>query len=214
MNAARLIACLTATVAAALLSACGPRQVRAPEPDPKSATLVVLLPDPDGGATGRATAANKLASTELIAARESTLVALNLPPSKVTLMSEAEVQRQFGALLSSLPPAPQQFTLFFRFESDELTAESRALVPEILRAVKGRPVPEVIVTGHTDTTGTPASNFELGLKRASVVRTLLVEAGFELASIEVTSHGEAVLLVPTADDTYEPRNRRVDITIR
>ncbi len=214
MNAARLIASLTATVAAALLSACGPQQVRAPEPDPKSATLVVLMPDPDGGATGRATVSNKLAATELIQARESTLVALNLPPSKVTLMSEDEVQRQFGALLSSLPPAPQQFTLFFRFESDELTAESRALVPEILRAVKGRPVPEVIVTGHTDTTGTAASNFELGLKRAGVVRTLLVEAGFELASIEVTSHGEAVLLVPTADDTYEPRNRRVDITIR
>jgi outer membrane protein OmpA-like peptidoglycan-associated protein len=214
MNAARRIAFLTATVAAILLSACGPQQVRAPKLDPKTATLVVLMPDPDGGATGRATVSNKVAATELIQARESTLVALNLPPSQVTLMSEDEVKRQFGALLSSLPPAPQQFTLFFRFESDELTAESRALVPEILRAVKGRPVPEVIVTGHTDTTGTATSNFELGLKRADVVRTLLVQAGFELASIEVTSHGEAVLLVPTADDTYEPRNRRVDITIR
>ena len=33
-------------------------------------------------------------------------------------------------------------------------------------------------------------------------------------SIEVTSHGEAALLVSTADDTYEPKNRRVEITIR
>jgi hypothetical protein len=31
--------------------------------------------------------------------------------------------------------------LFFRFESDELTDESRALVPEILQAVKNRPFP-------------------------------------------------------------------------
>jgi outer membrane protein OmpA-like peptidoglycan-associated protein len=214
MNHRRLPAVLTATVAAACLSACGPRQVRAPEPDPKGATLVVLLPDPEGGATGRATASNALASAELANARESTLVALNRPPTKVTLMSEAEVKRQFGDLLSSLPPAPQHFTLFFRFESDELTEESRALVPEILRAVKGRPVPEVIVTGHTDTTGTPATNLELGLKRGGVVRAILVDSGFDLASIEVTSHGEAVLLVPTADDTYEPRNRRVEITIR
>jgi outer membrane protein OmpA-like peptidoglycan-associated protein len=214
MNDRRRIALLTATLAAGLLSACGPQQVRTPEPDPRTATLVVLLPDPDGGATGRATVSNKLAATELIQARESTLVALNLPPSKVKLMSEEEVQREFGSLLASLPPPAQHFTLFFRFESDELTAESRALVPEILRAVKGRPVPEVIVTGHTDTTGTSASNFELGLKRGGVVRTLLVDAGLDLASIEVTSHGEAVLLVPTADDTYEPRNRRVEITIR
>jgi outer membrane protein OmpA-like peptidoglycan-associated protein len=215
MNDARLVAVLTATVAAGLLSACGPQQVRTPEPDPRGATLVVLLPDPEGGTTGRATASNRLASAELAKARESTLVALNRPPSKVTLMSEAEVQRQFGDLLSSLPPAPQHFTLFFRFESDELTAESRALVPDILRAVKGRPVPEVVVIGHTDTRGTSVSNLELGLKRASVVRAFLADAaGLDPASIEVTSHGEAVLLVPTADDTYEPRNRRVEITIR
>lgn len=214
MNDRRLVALVMATVSAGLLSACGPRQVRAPQAGPKDATLVVLLPDPDGGATGRATVSNKLASAELAKARESTLVALNSPPAKVTLMSEAEVQRQFGALLSSLPPAPQQFTLFFRFESDELTAESRALVPEILKAVKGRPVPEVVVIGHTDTTGTSATNIGLGLKRATVVRAFLVGAGFDLASIEVTSHGEAALLVPTADETYEPRNRRVDITIR
>jgi outer membrane protein OmpA-like peptidoglycan-associated protein len=30
----------------------------------------------------------------------------------------------------------------------------------------------------------------------------------------VTSHGEATLLVPTADNVNEPRNRRVDITVR
>jgi peptidoglycan-associated lipoprotein len=32
--------------------------------------------------------------------------------------------------------------------------------------------------------------------------------------VAVTSHGEAVLLVRTPDETYEPRNRRVEITIR
>ena len=38
--------------------------------------------------------------------------------------------------LSALPPPPQHFTCYFRFESDELTDESRALVPEILQAVR------------------------------------------------------------------------------
>jgi outer membrane protein OmpA-like peptidoglycan-associated protein len=32
--------------------------------------------------------------------------------------------------------------------------------------------------------------------------------------IEVASHGEADLLVHTPDETPEPRNRRVDITVR
>jgi outer membrane protein OmpA-like peptidoglycan-associated protein len=42
----------------------------------------------------------------------------------------------------------------------------------------------------------------------------LIEAGLDGSSITVTSHGEATLLIPTADDVSEPRNRRVDITVR
>jgi outer membrane protein OmpA-like peptidoglycan-associated protein len=208
----------TVSTAAALAAACGPQQVRTPEPDPRTATLVMLLPDPDNAAIGRASVSGNARATpgsvELASAREATIVGLNQPPTKVRTLSEDEVKSQFGSLLSTLPPAPLHFVLYFRFESDELTAESRALVPDILKAVKDRPIPEVDVTGHTDTTGTPDSNYELGMKRATMVRALLGEAGLDPASIEVTSHGEAVLLVQTPDGTYEPRNRRVEITIR
>jgi outer membrane protein OmpA-like peptidoglycan-associated protein len=213
-----LAALFVMTTAAGFVSACGPQQVRTPEPDPATATLVVLLPDPENAVVGRASvsgnASAKPASVELAGARDATIVGINQPPTKVRTLSEAEVKSQFGSLLSTLPPPPQHFILYFRFESDELTAESRALVPDILKAVSQRPVPEVVVTGHTDTTGTPGSNFELGMKRATMVRALLGEAGLDPASIDVTSHGEAVLLVKTSDETYEPRNRRVEITIR
>jgi outer membrane protein OmpA-like peptidoglycan-associated protein len=219
----RLAAVLVVT-AAGISYACATHQVQTsgPPPDPKTATLVMLLPDAGTGTTGRATvtskatnkASNKPSSVELANARESTLVGINGSATKVIVISDAEVQQQFGSLLSSLPPPPQHFILYFRFESDELTAESRALLPDILRAVKDRPVPEVVVTGHTDTTGTPPSNRELGMKRATMVRALLADSGLDPLSVEVTSHGEAVLLVQTSDDTYEPRNRRVEITIR
>ena len=43
-------------------------------------------------------------------------------------MSEADVKRLFGAALAAQPPAPAHFTLYFEFDSDELTAESRKLV--------------------------------------------------------------------------------------
>ena len=66
----------------------------------------------------------------------------NEPPAPVAVMSESDVQRLFGDALAALPPAPQHFTLYFRFESDELTEESRALVPEILQASRTRPVPD------------------------------------------------------------------------
>ena len=43
---------------------------------------------------------------------------------------------------------------------------------------------------------------------------LLVQAGLDMAAIDVRSHGEAELLVPTADGVFEPRNRRVEVTVR
>jgi outer membrane protein OmpA-like peptidoglycan-associated protein len=117
-------------------------------------------------------------------------------------------------VLSALPMAPRQFTLYFLFESDTLTDESRALLPQILEAARTRPFPDVAVIGHTDTAGTSAGNFELGLRRANAIRSRLVEAGVDRALIDVTSHGEADLLVKTADEVADPRNRRVEITIR
>ena len=122
-------------------------------------SLIVLLPDP---AVARSAARPSRTRRERRPGqRRGTRpqVSTNQPPGPVTTMSEAEVQRLFGAALSALPPPPQHFTLYFRFESDELTDESRALVPEMLQAVRARPVPDVVVVGHTDTTGTlPATS--------------------------------------------------------
>jgi outer membrane protein OmpA-like peptidoglycan-associated protein len=132
----------------------------------------------------------------------------------VTVMSEADVNRLFGDVLATLPPPPLQFVLYFRFESDDLTVESQALVPMVLDAVRNRPFPDVAVIGHTDTTGTKASNVELGLRRANAIRALLVRAGVSADLIIATSHGEADPLVKTADEVAEPRNRRVEITVR
>jgi outer membrane protein OmpA-like peptidoglycan-associated protein len=174
--------------------------------------LVVLLPDADGS-VGRANVSNRSGSADLTAARDATQAIANRAPSKVTL-SEQEVGRIFGDALSALPAAPKHFTLYFRFESDELTDESRALVLDIQNEVKERAMPDIVVVGHTDTMGTPNANFDLGLKRATSVRDLLTQAGLDASTIEVTSLGEADLLVKTPDETPEPRNRRVEIAVR
>lgn len=212
MTDARPVAVLMATLGAALVAGCGPQRIRTPVLPGQS--LVVLLPDPGSGTVGRAVVSSPAGAADLAAARESTTVSLNQSPAPVTIMSEADVTRLFGDALSALPLAPQYFTLYFRFESDELTDESRALVPQILQAVKDRPFPDVAVVGHTDTTGSRAGNVELGLRRANAIRGRLVDAGIDASMIEVTSHGEADLSVKTADEVLEPRNRRVEVSVR
>ena len=143
-----------------------------------------------------------------------TRVTMGGAPAPVTQMSAEDVQRIFGEALAAQPPAPAHFTLYFQFDSDELTDESRKLVSAVQAAVKTYPAPQVTVVGHTDTSGSATANIGLGLRRANVARTRLIEAGLDASSITVTSHGEATPLVPTADDVSEPRNRRVEITVR
>jgi hypothetical protein len=203
---------LLVMIAVVLAAGCGPHRI-AHATRPTAPTLIVLLPDPDSGTTGRAVVSNEFGSADLDAPRAAFRVTGDGPPRPVP-MSEEEVRRLFGLALAALPPAPRHFTLQFQFESDALTEESTALVPEILRSVKVLSVPEVVVVGHTDTMGEPRANIALGLKRALGVREILVAAGLAPSTIEVTSHGEADLLVKTFDNSPEPRNRRVEITVR
>ncbi len=213
MTRSRSFAVLASLAGAALTAGCGPKHV-APVPARSSHAIVVLLPDSETGTTGRARVGNRSGSADLAAERESTTVYSDRGPAAVTVMSEEDVKRLFGDALAALPPAPRHFTLFFKFESDELTDESRGLLPEVLTIVKQRSVPEVVVVGHTDTMGARAANIDLGLKRATMVRELLIGVGLDPSLIEVTSHGEGDLLVSTPDDTPEPRNRRVEISVR
>ena len=198
---------------AMLLAAAGCVPKRAQTPQPAKPNLVVLLPDPGKNTVGRATVSNEKGSVELSEAGAAVIVSPGVAPRAVPLES-SDVQRKFADALASLPLAPQHFVLFFRFDSEELTDDSRRLVQDVLSIVKQRPDPEVVAIGHTDTMGTLTSNVELGLRRANAVRTILIDAGLPAASIAVRSHGEGALLVHTADGVVEPRNRRVEITVR
>jgi OOP family OmpA-OmpF porin len=158
---------------------------------------------------------NGAGTVELSTARASTVVlGKRTAPAAPVSLNDDDANRLFSGVLASLPPAPQHFIVNFEFDSDEPTAESRAMLPQILAVVKGRPFPEVLVIGHTDTVGTRASNITLGMRRAELIRKMLIETGLETMLIEIASHGEADLLVPTGDEVPEPRNRRVEITVR
>jgi outer membrane protein OmpA-like peptidoglycan-associated protein len=106
------------------------------------------------------------------------------------------------------------YLLYFDSNSTQLTAESRRLIPEVIRTIRERNSNDVSVVGHSDTTGNREYNYRLSLMRAQAVRQLLVDAGIDPSSLEITSHGKDNPLIPTGDGVAEPRNRRVEITVR
>jgi outer membrane protein OmpA-like peptidoglycan-associated protein len=183
-----------------LLASCSSRQ-----------SLFVVLPNPDGS-SGAVTIEDGQKSVVLdqpYAAGEVRGGAA--APVKI---DQAQVQQIFGNALAAQPVLPSHFVLYFERDSDTLTPESQRQYQAVFADIKRRPVYEVEVIGHTDTLGSPPHNQQLSMSRAEMIRDRLVHDGISPKSISVAGRGQLDLAVTTADQVAEPKNRRVEITVR
>lgn len=172
---------------------------------------VVLLPDAQGKNTSVTVrqAEGELLLDQPYAAAQLT----SRGPLKATV-SANQVQAQFGDALAARPIAPAQFTLYFIEGKDEFTDDSKRAIDSVLAEIARRPVPDVLVIGHTDTVGTDAFNDALSKQRGEVVRKALLARGILIENVVVVGRGKREPIVPTADNVAEPRNRRVEILVR
>jgi outer membrane protein OmpA-like peptidoglycan-associated protein len=181
---------------------CGPR------------TQYVLLPDPDGQI-------GKLAVTsqggETVLERSGEATGLDRPedvPSQPEVLTEKKIRQTYGPALDAAPDRPVVFLLYFKSGTAELTAESLALLPEIKATIQDRKSNDISVIGHTDRVGAADVNAKLAGERAQEVAKWLISEGVAADIIEITSHGEGNPVVPTEDEVAEPKNRRVEVTVR
>ncbi len=181
------------------LAGCGPR------------ALVVVLPNPDGS-SGAVTVSDGGESVLL----DHPYAAGEASGGKVTAQSSDAkgVQKIFGGALAAQPILPSHYRLYFEWDSDTMTPKSRRRYEAVFEDVKQRPVYQVEVVGHTDTFGQKKYNHDLSLVRAAAIRDRLVRDGLDPNSISIAGRGELDPVVKTADHVSEPRNRRVEITVR
>ena len=176
--------------------------------------LFVLMPDPDGK-TGRIEVENKGGTLLIDKPGNVTEVKdLATPPAPARPMDPKEIQKIFGPALSAQPSQPVTYILNFKAGAAELTEESETKLPEILAAVAEKQSADISVVGHSDAVGTKEKNYEISFKRAQRVKEILVSRGIDPSAIATDSHGEDNPLVKTADEVAEPKNRRVEVTIR
>ncbi|MDO8319352.1 OmpA family protein [Rhodoferax sp.] len=195
----------TAVVLSLLLAGCA-----APPSPPARSSYVVLLPSPDGS-VGQVVVQGQSGQQVLTKAQQGVALDGKTPPFEV---KPEDLQRDFGAAMAARPPLPEQFLLYFETGGTKLTTESEALLPRIIERAKARKSLDMSVIGHSDTQGQSQANEALALQRASAMATQLRELGLMDAVLSIESHGERNLLVATPDDSAEPRNRRVEITLR
>ena len=180
-------------------------------PPPPPASYVGLLAN-DDGTVGKVQVTGPKGVTLLESAHDSARCAGAGGPSFVT--TEAQIKEDFGAALAIRPKTPVTFILYFLSGGTKLTPESERDLARVITEVESREVPDISVVGHTDTAGDSDQNEKLGLERASWVSRLLQSPKLTKNNVSIESHGEKNLLIATPDNTAEPRNRRVEITVR
>jgi outer membrane protein OmpA-like peptidoglycan-associated protein len=201
---------LASVVVVPLVAGCATPLPPPAPPAPKLVSYAVLLDNTDGSA-GAITFTNAKGTVAVDRAKN----AVNLDGATAPYtVDEATLQKDFGAVLAARPLPPASFLLYFESGGTQLTAESQALIEKIVADAAKRPAADMSVIGHTDTEGDADANEKLGLQRAQAVSQWLVGAGVKTIETTVTSHGERDLLVKTPDNTAEPRNRRVEVTVR
>ncbi len=173
--------------------------------------LFVVLPN-EGGGVGAITVEEGKTVTTLdqpYAAAES-----RADSSASVEESRGNISVIFRSAIAAQPILPHHFRLYFILGSDELTPASKAAYRAAFDDTMRRPVYEIEVIGFTDTLGDLLSNQALSLARARAIRDMLVRDGLDRQVISIAGRGKRDLLVPTADQTPEAGNRRVEITVR
>lgn len=174
--------------------------------------VIVVLPNADGS-VGAITVNDGSSSVVL----DQPLAAVQINArgeAEPVAVADQQVAEIFGSALSAQPIPPSKFTLYFLEGTDELTDESKVQFENVFADVDQRESSEIWVVGHTDTVGSEAANHRLSLMRAVAIRDKLVFRDVYQATISVAGRGEIDLAVATEDDTDEPLNRRVEITVR
>jgi outer membrane protein OmpA-like peptidoglycan-associated protein len=173
--------------------------------------LFVVLPNPDGtsGAITVSEGKDSVLLDHPYAAEE-----VEGDHHEETTSNSAQVQQVFGSALAAQPILPAHFRLYFLKDSDLMTIESQQQYRNVFADIKRRPVYQVEVIGYTDTLGEQSHNQQLSLRRAATLRDELVRDGLNPDSIMITGRGELDPAVPTGPQVAEPRNRRVEITVR
>ena len=128
-------------------------------------------------------------------------------------MAQAEPQTEVTEKPAPPHTMAETFLVNFEFNKADITDNGIAIIEGVVHAVKAANVTRLVLTGHADTMGPADYNMKLSVRRAEAVKTALTALGFEADNIRVVGKGETDLLVPTPDETYEPKNRRVEIVL-
>lgn len=104
--------------------------------------------------------------------------------------------------------------ILFDVDSTQVKKPLRADLRVLARSLNNYPDTTVVVTGHTDNTGSAEYNQNLSLRRAQAVTSILTNNGVNANRLRARGRGESDPIATNQTPEGRAQNRRVEIVIR
>lgn len=101
--------------------------------------------------------------------------------------------------------------VLFDFDAAELQPGAEATLDRLMRFLDENPDRNIVIEGHTDSTGPATYNRELSQQRADAVRRALTARGIDAGRIEIRALGEEFPVATNETTAGRQLNRRVEI---
>jgi len=114
-----------------------------------------------------------------------------------------------GATSDDIQPARLYFP--FRSANPQLSGEAKAYFEKVVNYLQANEGSSITLTGHTDNIGKASSNKALGMKRAEMIKGMLVDMGAPAERVSADSMGEDQPIADNGTDEGRQENRRVEL---
>lgn len=103
--------------------------------------------------------------------------------------------------------------ILFPYNSTEVLPAGRENLRRLAASLQRYPETEVLIVGHTDSTGSDDYNQGLSERRSVAAKNYLVAQGIPAGRIRTAGRGESEPIASNATDAGRQENRRVEIAI-
>ena len=153
-------------------------------------------------------------------ARQTTrkLAELQLPGGPKINVAEGTFNYSLATWLAGTTDTsvPRRFVfddLNFETGSTQLTPESRPTLDALVAILKAYPAVNVVLEGHTDSTGDPVANKKLSLDRANAVKTIVVASGVADSRVGTAGFGPEKPIASNDTEDGRAKNRRLELVV-
>lgn len=124
----------------------------------------------------------------------------NIPGATVTRIGEGIVVTFASGLL-------------YDVDSDAVRSEAAANLRSLANSLDKYPETDLMIVGHTDSTGTSEYNQALSQRRSSSAGNYLVSQGVNAVRLQTSGRGESEPIASNDSDAGRQANRRVEVAI-